>query len=310
MSQIAIKEYYSEYHGHSLSDLLRVRKLLLPRTDSFIYLAGDSSLDNKHWLFNDYNNKKQELTQQPKRKKYMDPAVNGYQTVLSPPFMVKDVNYWLNYYASHHQEQNYTSIMSAVEESTLEDRKTDLLPQDKFIVDNITNNDTLVVSVGGNDIALKPNLNTIVSLKLLINSPDWLIKNGYAPGFQHFMSIFHNAIEDYVLKLCSKNTPKKVIICMIYYLDKTPGGSWADTVLQHLGYDENPEKLQLIIDTIFQKLQETGYNIPNTNVTILPLSQVLDGNDTNDYVQRVEPSVEGGRKMAEKIFDIIKQPIL
>ena len=65
--------------------------------------------------------------------------------------------------------------MSAVEESTLEDRKTDLLHQDKFIVYNITNNDTLVVSVGGNDIALKPNLNTIVSLKLLINSPDWLI---------------------------------------------------------------------------------------------------------------------------------------
>merc|ERR1711954_121188 len=30
------------------------------------------------------------------------------------------------------------------------------MPQDEFILNNITENDTLVVSVGGNDIALKP----------------------------------------------------------------------------------------------------------------------------------------------------------
>ena len=37
----------------------------------------------------------------------------------------------------------------------------------------------------------------------------------------------------------------------------------------------------------------------------MPLFEVLDGSDTRDYVQRVEPSPQGGRKMAVALMDVI-----
>ena len=36
-------------------------------------------------------------------------------------------------------------------------------------------------------------------------------------------------------------------------------------------------------------------------------TQVLDGSDTADYVERVEPSEQGGRKMAEHFVGLIAQ---
>ncbi len=35
------------------------------------------------------------------------------------------------------------------------------------------------------------------------------------------------------------------------------------------------------------------------------LSEVMDGSDVRDYVERVEPSVQGGKKMAQRIFQEI-----
>ena len=46
-------------------------------------------------------------------------------------------------------------------------------------------------------------------------------------------------------------------------------------------------------------------NIPGTQVVPVPLFHALDGKTTNDYVARVEPSSQGGRKMAEYILDMI-----
>lgn len=44
-------------------------------------------------------------------------------------------------------------------------------------------------------------------------------------------------------------------------------------------------------------------SIPGTEVIPLPLFNVLDGKNTDDYVARVEPSPQGGRKMAEYLLD-------
>ena len=41
--------------------------------------------------------------------------------------------------------------------------------------------------------------------------------------------------------------PPQVVVCTIYYLDPTPGGSWADFVLSKMGYDDHPEKLQAAV---------------------------------------------------------------
>jgi len=48
-------------------------------------------------------------------------------------------------------------------------------------------------------------------------------------------------------------------------------------------------------------------NITGTEVIPVPLFNVLDGKIAEDYVARVEPSSQGGRKMAEFILDIIER---
>ena len=37
----------------------------------------------------------------------------------------------------------------------------------------------------------------------------------------------------------------------------------------------------------------------------MPLFEILDGSDTRDYVQRVEPSPTGGAKLAKAIVDAV-----
>ena len=39
-----------------------------------------------------------------------------------------------------------------------------------------------------------------------------------------------------------------------------------------------------------------------TEVVPFPLFKVLDGKNTDDYLQRVEPSPSGGKKMADALF--------
>ena len=74
-----------------------------------------------------------------------------------------------------------------------------------------------------------------------------------------------------------------------------------------LGYDKDPTKLQLLIRKIFEDAT-CKIEIEGTTVVPFPLFKVLDGKDTNDYAQRVEPSVQGGSKigkaLAEKIIEV------
>ena len=53
MSRVNAQGFYAEYHGHTIRDLTNLVAGLRSqdKTRSFVYLAGDSTLDNKHWLF-------------------------------------------------------------------------------------------------------------------------------------------------------------------------------------------------------------------------------------------------------------------
>lgn len=46
-------------------------------------------------------------------------------------------------------------------------------------------------------------------------------------------------------------------------------------------------------------------SIPGTDVIPVPLFNVLDGKNPHDYIARVEPSSQGGRKVAEYLLDVI-----
>ena len=68
--------------------------------------------------------------------------------------------------------------------------------------------------------------------------------------------------------------------------------------------DGAPSRLQSAIKKVFM-LATKRIKIEGVEVVPFPLFEVLDGTDTRDYVQRVEPSVVGGRKMAKALMDAI-----
>ena len=66
--------------------------------------------------------------------------------------------------------------------------------------------------------------------------------------------------------------------------------------------------LQLIIRTLYDALREHGLEVPGLPhgvVETFPLYEVLDGKTSADYVQRVEPSVQGGKKMADALLSAL-----
>jgi len=116
--------------------------------------------------------------------------------------------------------------------------------------------------------------------------------------------MFKNRVQNYINRLVSKQKPRKLVICMIYYPDERAGGSWADGALGLLCYNCCPERLQCVIRAVF-RLATSKISIPGTEVVPFPLFNVLDGKSTADYCQRVEPSPVGGQKMAKAIMEAI-----
>lgn len=315
LDKISSSRFYGEYHGHRVEDL----EILLPRlrdtSDSLIWTAGDSSLDNKYW-FNDSRE-----------------AVGAYKEVLEPPTSVCDVTYWLNYLAVDGSSRpTIATINTAVEATTLNERTRRLRPQDQFLRDNIREDDTLVVSIGGNDVALAPTPCTIINMFGLLSLPTTCIDNPVScgavpcddcccgcgasflscgctlpPCAGYFRHLFGVRVEHYIRQLTSKTKPKKVLVCMIYYPDENLEPSWANKALGALGYNTNPAKLQAMIRTTFANAT-SNIRIAGTEVVAVPLFHVLDGKRSDDFVARVEPSAIGGRKMAEFILDFVKRP--
>lgn len=261
--------------------------------------------------------------------------MNGYERVLQPPVQKADVCYWLNVEAVRRQRRDLFALNTAVEATTLSSRALGrLLPQDRFIREHITEDDYLVVSVGGNDIALAPLLLTAVNMVLLMCcTPEAAIEKaacacppdtyatdcgclccgaqgcaagvcGCPPGLGYMVDLFGNRVKQYVQRLIGRRKPKAVVVCMIYYPDMLRTGGWADGTLKFLGYDRRPQKLQLAIRTVFE-LATRRIKLRGTRVIPFPLFAVLDGMDSHDYVQRVEPSPQGGEKMARALMDAI-----
>jgi hypothetical protein len=310
---IPSNDFYNEYHGHRLDHLELLYSHLRTGVDGkqrnpLIFLAGDSSFDNKHWF----------------RDKAA--AVNGYQTILNPPQSRQDIAYWMNHSLENQQPQlaqKWSVINCAIEESTVGARSCGkLLPQDEFLSSHIQSQDLLVISVGGNDIALHPSLCTILNLILLtccttqscldnlscgtaLSCDDPLcgcttscLSNclAFPLGLGYFIHLFKIRIQTLIENLIQRTKPAHIYICMIYYLDETPGNSWAEPALSALQYNSNPKKLQIIISKLFQ-LATQEIKIPGTQVTGIPLFSVLNGKNSVDYIERVEPSAKGGKKM-------------
>lgn len=95
----------------------------------------------------------------------------------------------------------------------------------------------------------------------------------------------------------------KLMVCMIYFVDETPSGSWADRALGILGYDKEPKKLQAMTKNMFRDAtSKIRSPVPTMSTAPVPLFQAMNGKNSDDYVQRVEPSSQGARKIANLIL--------
>jgi hypothetical protein len=93
---------------------------------------------------------------------------------------------------------------------------------------------------------------------------------------------------------------------MLYFLDERSGGSWADTTLSLLNYNSNPDKIQTLLRKLFI-MAVSKIKVKGSRIVPVPLFEALDGKNTNDYVQRVEPSVSGGAKLANLIVAALQR---
>ncbi len=370
-SKISARDFYSEFRGHRVEHLeslvyhLRNNCDVIASNDdngtsanaaatttsslrtNIIWTAGDSSLDNKYW-FND-----------------TVPALSSYRHILHPPISKPDVTYWLNQtiltssahqqpstpepfispsatnpmtsgnHATTHPQRRYVAVNGAVEASTLNMRTVQLLPQDQLIRDHMQEGDILIVSIGGNDVALKPLPCTVVSMlcsllvcpKICIErgciygtipiddcccscGPSlWSCLCGCPPCLGYFRHLFGYQVQRYIGRLTAITKPSKVVVCMIYYPDEqNDAATWANTTLQILGYNTNPDKLQTFIRKMYSDVITT-IQIKDTEMVYVPLYRILNGKNTDDYVARVEPSVVGGQKMAEYIYASLFPPV-
>jgi len=337
---VSSSAYYSTYYGHTVSDLSVIELALRRRTRglgrletlpvdsqrarSIVWLLGDSSLDNKVWLSTS------ESAQ----------ALNGFEHVLAPPTMRQDVEYHVNaLLMERNLNTKYACINTAVEATSLNDRAFGrLLEQDAFAARHLQPQDTLVVSLGGNDVALAPLLCTAINMLglvfctarqpcmatattcvpniypfvgdcgcLLCGVPGCLVATPLAwpPFFGYFVDLFKNRIEAFVQRIIDRapNKPRRVVVCTIYYPAEARQPSWAQAALSALRYDVDPKRLQRAIRAIFthatSKIRLRG--VPQ--VVPLPLYEALNPLDADDYVARVEPSAKGGRKIAEAILE-------
>ncbi|KAF2771849.1 hypothetical protein EJ03DRAFT_288720 [Teratosphaeria nubilosa] len=282
--------FYSEWSGHPLSSLQDVVSIIRSTRPSkpIVWLAGDSSLDNKAWIPSpgpDGENLPVDV-----------PAV--YSSFLASGKPKPDVAFWLN----HALGDKATAVNAAVEASLLRDRGSGKA-HDDFIRNNVKPEDILIVSVGANDIALSPTASTARHLAQLT----WFkslssTEKGTASSLNYFRHLFGAQTKSYVEHLISQTKPKAVIICMIYHPLEADAGAqprWAESQLKLLGYNRNPGQLQATCEI----------RIDGPEVVPCALYEAIDGKVEEDYVARVEPSVGGGRKMAEllcgKVRDVM-----
>ena len=211
---ISSRSFYSEYHGHTVPHLTSLHTHLRSSHDTLIFLAGDSSLDNKFWFESNA------------------PAENTYEDILQPPISRRDVAHCLNKtIVSRNMGAKYAAINCAVEESSLTSRGCGLLPQDVFIKEHLTTKDILVVSVGGNDVALTITPCTAIHLLALIAAPMACISCScgsalpcddfccgcacgaassclaFPYGLGYFIHLFRTRIEAYIRRLTAEHTP-------------------------------------------------------------------------------------------------------
>lgn len=280
--------FYRQYYGHPLEDLVSVKNYFRSVGKRIVWLVGDSSLDNKHWLFEEDKNK----STLDISNVWCAEAINGYENIFDPPRMIRDVCYWVNTFLVN---TNLACINTAVEESCLKDSPS---AYDYFVISHIQDGDVVIISIGGNDLILKPSSSMLVAMGLgnyLI--PQFCLDTALVWLPNPLSELFERSTQEYVDLFSGKKIEK--IVCTPYF-PCVNGDGWASRMLNRIHMD----KAQTVIRFVHENYHKSLKNIDAT----VPLYEALDYQNDGDYKYRVEPSVQGGRKIAEKLIrSIIKK---
>lgn len=313
--------FYAEWSGHPIAMLQQaVEYFRKAHPDKrLIWLAGDSSLDNKYWV---------RLSTDV--KPWRDPTRNGWHELL--PYMLPDVAYHVNAKLmgsigdqTKPALDGCACVNAAVEESMLRQRLPDkLLPHDKLIRDSISENDVLVVSIGGNDIALLPTPKTMLAVLSLVGKSAWKQLGPDGTGqltdqqwlsvesswqFRHLVRLFKTQVEQYLRMLTAKTRPALIVPCMIYYPQVSANTkSWANFSLKCLRYTAKPWILQALIKRLYEKAT-CQIQVDGARVKPVALFHAMPGAPDSLYVERVEPSLLGGEKCAELIVRALEDEL-
>lgn len=275
-------KFYTQYHGHPFESLARLVRCFRATNRRIVWLVGDSSLDNKHWLF------EEDKTKTTLDREWCAPATNGYENVLDPPRMVQDVCYWIN---TQLVGTDMVCINAAVEEACVKDAPN---AHDGFVLSHIREGDHVIASIGGNDLLLKPSTSTLVAMGVgSYVIPQFCLSTALAWLPNPLYEIFGKHTQDY-MDLFSKTQRK--IVCTPYF-PCVSGDGWASRALARI----DMEKAQEVIRSVHELYHKTLHGIH----AAVPLYEALDCRCEEDYKYRVEPSVQGGRKMAEKMKKFI-----
>ena len=295
--QVDAGAYYATYHGHDVAHLSAVRSLLRSAgARQFIYLAGDSSLDNKYWLSHEQ----------------LVSASAGMEAALSSPAgsvrVPPDIAALICARLRARLGAGWACLNAAVEESTLASRHADraLPPQDAWLAGVLTTEDVLVCSAGGNDVVLAPSVATVAALAtLLLTASEAGLRNGTAFGMGTVERLFRDDVEAWLARLCARTAPKLVLVLFPYFPHEG-GAGWADAALALMGYGTNPQRLQAVMRAVFARATRSVRAPGGTRVVPIALFDVLDAAPASaDYVARVEPSATGGAKIADAILDAV-----
>lgn len=278
--------FYTHYKGHPLEDLAYIVRNFRVNQRRIVWLVGDSSLDNKHWLFEE----DKASTTLNLEHGWCAEAINGYEQVLRPPRMVKDVCYWVN---TQLVNTDMVCVNAAVEEACIKDSPS---AHDGFVLSHLKPGDFVIISIGGNDLILKPSTSTLVSMGIgTYLVPDWCLDSALAWFPNPLYDLFVSRTQEYV-DLFFKAS--RTIVCTPYF-PCSQGGGWASRLLDRIDMNKAQTTIRAVHNQYHKSLKGIFWTIP--------LYEVLDYECEADYKYRVEPSVQGGRKMGQEIANICKK---
>lgn len=304
-----------------------------------IFMAGDSTLYNRHWVA--HNRHAQADVESSFHKPKAEPVDKGLAQFLKEEdqFQLKDMTYWVSYWLRSKTPTGSSPgvINVSVEERALKDSvddfpKPEIARQDQLVRENLRSNDTLLVSIGGNDILLKPDIWMISAAAWM-----WLVmKVGHVDrhtwGIRTFVGIFKDKVQDYIFSLLPEDNakwPHKIMVMFPYLpsYDKvkqsghsdgghSQGSEWASPILEKIGYFDEAKRGQMV--QVMREVYRQSYALqreltqklakikPENPPRVIMFAgyKWLDGSVPDAYEALVEPNILGGAILGHAITSL------